>query len=120
MYFCSPSIAVLVVSSILIRPLPPSFLDMYSLSTLLLRCKALCIVIIFLVLRSKAKSSSLFQSRKGAEYRMTATAHVLIALIKLWPLTFVTASIHNRAQIKQADKTKYLGVIVDDTLGWEE
>ena len=41
MYFCSPSIAVLVVSSILIRPLPPSFLDRYILSTLLFGCKAL-------------------------------------------------------------------------------
>ena len=26
----------------------------------------------------------------------------------------------NREKIKQVDKTKYLGVIVDDTLGWEE
>ena len=26
----------------------------------------------------------------------------------------------NREEIKQVDKTKYLGVIVDDTLGWEE
>ena len=26
----------------------------------------------------------------------------------------------NREKIKQVDKTKYLGIIVDDTLGWEE
>ena len=26
----------------------------------------------------------------------------------------------NREKIKRVDKTKYLGVVVDDTLGWEE
>ena len=34
---------------------------------------------------------------------------------ELLPQVFV-----NRKKIKQVDKTKFLGVIVDDTLGWEE
>ena len=34
---------------------------------------------------------------------------------ELLPQVFI-----NREKIKQVDKTKYLGVIVDDTLGWEE
>lgn len=95
MYFCSPSIAVLVMSSILMRPHSPSFLHRYSLSTLLFGCKALCVIVNFLVLRSKERSSSLFQSRKGTEYVTTATAQVLIALIKLWPFSFVSKTFIN-------------------------
>ena len=34
---------------------------------------------------------------------------------ELLPQVFI-----NRENIKQLDKTKYLGIIVDDTLGWEE
>ena len=34
---------------------------------------------------------------------------------ELLPQVFI-----NRQKIKQVDKTKYLGVIVDDTLSWEE
>ena len=34
---------------------------------------------------------------------------------ELLPQVFI-----NREKIKQADKTKYFGIIVDDTLGWEE
>ena len=34
---------------------------------------------------------------------------------ELLPQVFI-----NREKIKQVDKTKYLGVIVDDTLSWEE
>ena len=39
-----------LLSSMLASPLPPSFLETYSLSTSSLGCKALCIVISFLVL----------------------------------------------------------------------
>ena len=34
---------------------------------------------------------------------------------ELLPQVFI-----NREKIKQVDKTKYLGVVVDDTLGWED
>ena len=48
-------------------PLPPSSFDTYSLSVLFLGCKALCIVIIFLVLRSICRSFSIFHFKNGSE-----------------------------------------------------
>ena len=46
--FSSRCIDASTLSSVLTSPLPPSFLDTYSLSTLSLRFNALCMVIIFL------------------------------------------------------------------------
>ena len=48
--------------------LPPSFLDTYSQSTSSLSCKALCIVMNFLVLRFICWSSSLVHFKNGPEY----------------------------------------------------
>ena len=57
-------------------PLPPSFLDTYSLSTSSLRCNALCMVISFLLLWSISLSSFLVHLRKGPEYLTRGTAQV--------------------------------------------
>ena len=54
--------------SMLASPLPPSFVDTYSLSTASLGCSALCMVINFLVLWSICLSISLNHFRKGPEY----------------------------------------------------
>ena len=56
------------LSLLLARPLPPSFLVTYSLSTLSLGCNVLCMVISFLVLWSICLNSSLVHLRKGPEY----------------------------------------------------
>ena len=56
------------MSSMLASPLPPSFLDTYSLSTSSLGCNDLCIVISFLVLWSICLSSSLVHLREGKNY----------------------------------------------------
>ena len=71
------------LSSMLASPLPPSFLETYSLSTSSLRCKALCIVISFLVLWSICLSSSLVHLRKGPEYLTSGTAQVFIPCDKV-------------------------------------
>ena len=70
------------VSSMLASPLPPSFLDTYSLSTWSLGCNALCMVISFLVLYSICLSSSLVHLGKGPGYLTWGTAEVFIPLMK--------------------------------------
>ena len=50
MYSLSPCIDVSTLFSMLVSPLPPFFLDTYSLSMSSLRCKVLCIVISSLIL----------------------------------------------------------------------
>ena len=70
-----------ILCSILLSPLPPSFLDTYSLSTPSLGCNAVCIVISFLVLWSICLSSSLVHLKKGLEYLTRGTAQVFIPLI---------------------------------------
>ena len=62
------------LSSMLASPLPPSFLDIYSMSTSSLGCYALCMVMRFLVLSSICLSSSLVHFRKGPEYLTRGTA----------------------------------------------
>ena len=68
--------------SMLVSLLPPSFLDTYSLSTSSLECKALCIVISFLVLWFICLSSSVVYFKNGPEYRTRGTAQVFISFIK--------------------------------------
>ena len=63
-------------SSMLTRPLPPSFLEMYSLSVSYLGCSALCIVISVLVLWSICRSSSLVHFKNGPEYLIIGAAQV--------------------------------------------
>ena len=55
-------------SSMLASPIPPPFLDTYSLSMSSLRCKALCIVISFLALWHISWSYSLVHFNNGPEY----------------------------------------------------
>ena len=73
-------------------PLPPSFLETYSLSTSSLGYNALCIVISFLVLWSICLSSSMVHLRKGPEYLTRGTAQVFIPLISVLLLSFVSSS----------------------------
>ena len=70
----------------------PSFLETYSLSTSSLGCKALCIVISFLVLWSLCVNLSQVHLRKGLEYLTSSTAQVFIPLIRFWLLSFVSSS----------------------------
>ena len=60
-------------------PLPLSSFDTYSLLMSSLRCRALCMVISFLVLWL---SSSLVHFTKGPEYLTKVTAQVFILLIR--------------------------------------
>ena len=83
--FLNPKIAVSTVSCTPINPLPPSLLDIYNRSTLLLGWNPICIVSNFLVLLSISSSWSLDHPRNAAEYLTTDTAQVLIAL-KTFPL----------------------------------
>ena len=80
------------LSSMLACPLPPSFLDTYSLSTLSPECNALCIIISFLVLWSICLSSSRVHLRKGPEYLTRGTAQVFIPLMRFLLLSFVSSS----------------------------
>ena len=58
------------------------FLDTYSLSMPSLRCKALCIIIKFLVLWSIYQSSSLVHLKNSPDYLTRRTALVLISLVR--------------------------------------
>ena len=69
------------LSSMLVSPLPPHFLDTYSLSTSSMGCKALGIVIIFLVLWFISLSSSLVHFKNGPEYLKRRIAQVLLLLL---------------------------------------
>ena len=80
------------MSSMLASSLPPAFLGTYSLSSSSLGCKALCIVISFLVLWSICISSSLVHLRKSPEYLTSSTAQVFISLIRFLLLSFVSSS----------------------------
>ena len=76
------------LSSVLANALPPSFLDTYSLSTSSLGCKALCMVISFLVLCSICLSSSLVHFKNGPEYLMMRTEPLIRFLLE----SFVSSS----------------------------
>ena len=74
------------LSSMLASPLPLSFLDTYSLSTSSLGCKALCVLISFLVLWSICFWSSLVESL------IRETSRVFIPLIRSLQYSFVSSS----------------------------
>ena len=81
----SRCIDVFTLSLMLVRPLPPSFLDTYNLSTLSLRCTVLCMVISFLVLWSIWLSSSLPHFKNGPKYLTSRTVQVFIPLTRFLP-----------------------------------
>ena len=70
-----------MVSSMLASPFP-FFLDTYSMSTSSLECKALFIVISFLILWSLCLSSSLIHFKNGPKYLKRGTAHVFISVMR--------------------------------------
>ena len=76
----------------LASPLPPSFLDTYSLLSQSLGCNALYTVISFLVIWPICLSSSLIHFKNGPEYLMRSTAQVFIPLIRFLLDSFVSSS----------------------------
>ena len=80
----------------LASPLPPSSLDIYSLSPSYLRCNALCMVISFLVLWSISLGSSLVHFQKGPEYLTRDTAKAFIPFIRFlcYIVTYVDSHLH--------------------------
>ena len=80
----------------LASPLPPSFLGTYNLPVSSLGCKALSIVIKFLVLRSICLSSSLVLFKNGPEYLTRRTAQVFIPLRKFLEQSLVSRSFLDR------------------------
>ena len=82
--------------------LPPSFRDIYRLSTSFLGCKALCIIITFLVLWCLCLSSSLVHFKNGPEYLMSGTALVFIPFISflLYSLVLSSFLVHLRYSLK--------------------
>ena len=81
------------LSSVLVSPLPPSFLDAFSLSTSSLAYKALCIVISFLVLVSICLSSSLVHFKNGLENLTSGTAHVFVPFIRFLYIVWFTVAL---------------------------
>ena len=75
----------------LASPLPPFFLDIYSLSMSSLGCKALCIIISFLVFRSICWSS-LVHTKNGPEYLTRGTAQVFTSSKRLLLYSIVSSS----------------------------
>ena len=70
---------------------PPPFLDTYSLSTSSLGCKALCIVMSFLVLWSICWSS-LINFKNGSLYLTRGTAQLFIPLMIFLPYNLFSSS----------------------------
>ena len=92
MWSLSRRIDALKLSSILGRPLPPSFIVIYSLSSSCLGCNALCMVISFLVLWSIRLSSSLFYFKNGPSISRVEITQVSISLIRCLVYSFVSNS----------------------------
>ena len=80
---------VLNAVSTSIRPLPPSFLGMCSLSISALGCNILCMFNSLRVFVSIFFSSEIFQSMMPKLYCTTGTAKLLIASILFLPLSSV-------------------------------
>ena len=77
------------LSSMLVSPLPPSFIENYCRSTPSLRCKALCIFISFLVFLSICLKFSLVHYNNGPEYLSGKTDQVFIPFIRFLRYSFV-------------------------------
>ena len=84
-------IDVSMLFSMLASPLPSS-LDTYSLSISSLGCKALCIVLSFLVFVSICWNSSLVHFKNGPKYLTRRTAQLFILFIRFLPYSFVSSS----------------------------
>ena len=80
----------------LLGPLPPSFLDTYSLSVLSVGYKTLYIVITFLVLWSICLSSSLVHFKNCPEHLTRGTALLFIPLMRFlqWNLVLCSFLVH--------------------------
>ena len=89
----SPCIVASMQSSTLASSLPP-FFDTYSLSTSSYRCKALCIVINFLVLWSICLSSLFVYFKNDFEYLKRCTARLFIPLMRFLLQSMVSRSVH--------------------------
>ena len=76
----------------LANPLPPSFLDTYSLSTLSLESKVLHMVISFLVFWPICLTSSLVYFKNGPEYFTKGTAPIFILLLRFLRFCLVSSS----------------------------
>ena len=76
----------------LVSPFATSFFDIYSLSMSSLGCKALFMVISFLVLWLICLSSSLVHFKNGLEYLTRGTAQVFIPLIRFLLHSFVSST----------------------------
>ena len=87
-YFSRLCTSTCTQSSSPIRPLPPSHLCKYSLSTSALGCCALYIVISFLIFRSSCSSSIFVQLMIPAPYLTMETALELMAEIIFHPFNF--------------------------------
>ena len=72
----------------LVSPLPPSFLDIYSPSTSSRGYNVLCMVISFIVLWFICLRFSLAHFTKGPEYQTRVTAQVFIPLIRFLLASF--------------------------------
>ena len=84
-------IVVSTLFSMLVSPLS-SFFDAYSLSMSFNKCKALCIIISFLVLWSICWSSSLVHFKNGPEDHTRRTAQVFIPLMRFLPYSLASCS----------------------------
>ena len=78
--------------SMLVSPLPPSFLETYSLSTSSLVSKVLCIVMSCLDLWSICWSSFLVRFKNGPEYLTRGKTHVFIPLMIFMRCSLVSTS----------------------------
>ena len=89
--FYSLWVVVLMLSSMLLRPLPPSFRDTYRLSISSLGCKALCICMSY-VLLSICSSPSRVYVKNCPKYLLRGTAQVLIPFVRFLLYNLVLSS----------------------------
>ena len=91
MWSSSHCIDASTLSSMLVSPPPPSFLDTYSLSLSSRVCNSLCVVISLLILWSICLSSSLVRFKNGPEYLTRHITQVFILLIRFLRHSFVSS-----------------------------
>ena len=83
-----------LLSSMLVSPLLPSFLDTYNLSSSSLECKTLCMVISFLVLWSICLCFSHVHIKNGPDYLPRGTAQAFISLRRFLQHSLVSCSFY--------------------------